>query len=279
MEDNKKIEDLLNTENDRKEIKKKWMIRILIIILVFVVIVAITITLVFTLKDNTDEQTDKPTDKPTDEPTDAEKDPQKVPDNYMELEDNEGEIEKEFAKMGEFNVSSENIKIKENQKYNYIMFYPEIDNSNDSNEVKYPVIIFINNIYKTYKINEPIFNHLASYGFIIIVNDDQNSLDGESTKEILENIENLNNNKNYAFHDKLDINNIGISCQDKSIISLLKLANNNTFTEKIKSVFCASPLPQKDILLEKQYYFYKNMTFKNIFFISSNDDIKFNSNK
>jgi len=283
MEDNNKIEDLLNTENDKKEIKKKWTIRILIIILTVIVIVAVTITLVFALKDNgnepTYEPTDKPTDKTTDKPTDEpEKDPQQVPEDYIELEDNEGEIEKEFAKMGQFNVTNENIIINENQKYIYTIFYPKIDNTNDSNEVKYPVIIFINNFGKTYKINEPIFNHLASYGFIIIVNDDQNSLDGESTKEILQNIENLNNNKNYTFHDKLDINNIGISCQDKSIISLLKLTNDNALTEKIKSVFCASPLPQKDILLEKQYYFYKNMTFKNIFFISSNDDIKFNSN-
>ena len=248
---------------NKKEIKKKWTIRILIILSIIIVVVGITITLVFVLKDKSKES----------------KDPQLVPENYKDLEDNEGNLEKEFSKMGQYNVLNENIKISQNEKYNYTMFYPNIININESNDEKYPVIIFINNIGKTYTINQPIFNHLASYGFIIIVNDDKNSINGESTEEILNNLENLNKNENFKFHGKLDLDNIGVSCQDKSIISLLKITNNTSLTQKIKSVFCASPLPQKDILLEKQYYFYKNMTFKNIFFTASSNDEKFNNTK
>ena len=75
------------------------------------------------------------------------------------------------------------------------MFIPNIENINKSNNEKYPIITLINNINKEYKINQPILNHLSSYGFIIIVYNDRNTIIGKSTEKILNNKENTNNNK------------------------------------------------------------------------------------
>ena len=272
FESNEKEENLDNFAIDNSEIiKRKKHKRIFLIISLIIILLIITIIIIAVSRKNN--KTNPEPEKNNPEP--EKKDPQEVPNNYIDLEDNEGVLEKQFSKMGEFNIGYESIKFIQNQKYNHIMFYPKIENEIQINGEIYPVIIFINNLGKSYKINQPIFKHLASYGFIVIVNDDENSLNGESTREILENLENLNQNENFKFFNKLDLNNIGISCHDKSIISLLKIANDTILRQKVKSIFCAAPLSQKEILLEKYYYFYKNMTFQNIFMVTSYKDIKF----
>ena len=246
--------------------KRKRLILMVSFIIIFIIIIVLIIVLTTKSGDTNSDSTDSSDPSDSNEPS---KDPQEVPSNYMELQDNRGELEKIFSKMGEYKIDKKNIKLSESQKYNYFFFYPKKENQAQINEdTKYPIIIFLNNIGKSYEINEPIFNHLASYGFVVIANDDKNTSDGESIKEIKNNLEKLNNNENFILYHRLDLNNIGISCHDQSIISLLKITNDISLRQKIKSVFCAAPLSQKDILLKKHYDFYRNMTFKNIFLIT-----------
>ena len=273
MQDNNNQEKLTSDENGDIKIKKRnRIILITIITLILTAIIVVVIVLAIKKDKNSPEEQEE-SDSPKSNP-----DPQQVPNNYIDLEDNEGDLEKVYSKMGEYQTNKENIKFEENQKYNFMMFYPK-NESNSNEDIKYPVIIFFNNLNRTYEINEPIFNHLASYGFVIITDDNKNSTNGESIKTIIEKINDLNNNQSFILYKKLDINNIGISCHDQSIISLLKITNDINLRDKIKSVFCAAPLPQNDIILKKYYYFYKNMTFKNIFFISPLNDPIFTDTK
>ena len=266
MQDNNNQEKLTSDENEDIKIKKRNRIILITIITLILTAIIVVVIVLATKKDKNSPEEQEESDSPKSNP-----DPQQVPNNYIDLEDNEGDLEKVYSKMGEYQTNKENIKFEENQKYNFMMFYPK-DESNSNEDIKYPVIIFFNNLNRTYEINEPIFNHLASYGFVIITDDNKNSTNGESIKTIIEKINDLNNNQSFILYKKLDINNIGISCHDQSIISLLKITNDINLRDKIKSVFCAAPLPQNDIILKKYYYFYKNMTFKNIFFISPLND-------
>ena len=266
MQDNNNQEKLTSDENEDIKIKKRNRIILITIITLILTAIIVVVIVLATKKDKNSPEEQEESDSPKSNP-----DPQQVPNNYIDLEDNEGDLEKVYSKMGEYQTNKENIKFEENQKYNFMMFYPK-DESNSNEDIKYPVIIFFNNLNRTYEINEPIFNHLASYGFVIITDDNKNSTNGESIKTIIEKINDLNNNQSFILYKKLDINNIGISCHDQSIISLLKITNYVNLRDKIKSVFCAAPLPQNDIILKKYYYFYKNMTFKNIFFISPLND-------
>ena len=271
MLDSNNQETLTSDKNDDMSIKRRNRIILYIIIAVILTAIVVIVVVFTTKKDkNTSEE---PSDSPEQNP-----DPQQVPKNYYDLEDNEGDLEKVYSKMGEYRPNKESIKFDENKKYNYMIFYPK-DESNSNEDIKYPVIIFLNNLDRTYEINEPIFNHLASYGFVIITDDNKNSTNGESIKQIIDNINDLNNNQSFILYNKFDINNIGISCHDQSVISLLKITEDVNLRDKIKSVFCAAPLPQNDIILKKYYYFYKNMTFKNIFFISPLNDPVFTDNK
>ena len=263
-------EEKLNS-NENEEIKTKRNKRIIVIFsLVLLIAIIIVIIVLVTRNNNEDPKESDSQEHP--------KDSQEVPNNYEELEDNNGELEKKFSKIGEFEVDKKEIQFSERQKFRYIMFFPK-NESYTNTEVKYPIIIFLNNIGKSYEINQPIFNHLASYGFVVITNDDKNTSNGESIKEIKDNIENLNKNESFILYHKLDLNNIGVSCHDQSVISLLRITNDISLRQKIKSVFCAGPLPQTEILTKKYYYFYKNMTFKNIFFITPSIDSKFKIKK
>ena len=265
MLDNNNREKFTLDENNDMRIKRRNRI-ILISIATTILTAVVVVVIVFATKNDnhSPKEQDEP-DSPQPNP-----DPQQVPNNYIDFEDNEGDLEKVYSKMGEYQPNKESIKFDENQKYNYMMFYPK-DESNSNVDIKYPIIIFLNNLNRTYEINEPIFNHLASYGFVIITDDNKNSTNEESIKKIMDNIYSLNNNQNFLLYNKLDINNIGISCHDQSVISLLKITEDK-LSDKIKSVFCAAPLPQNDIILKKYYYFYKKLTFKNIFFISPLND-------
>ena len=214
MQDNNNQEKLTSDENGDIKIKKRNRIILITIITLILTAIIVVVIVLATKKDKNSPEEQEESDSPKSNP-----DPQQVPNNYIDLEDNEGDLEKLYSKMGEYQTNKENIKFEENQKYNYMMFYPK-DESNSNEDIKYPVIIFFNNLNRTYEINEPIFNHLASYGFVIITDDNKNSTNGESIKTIIEKINDLNNNQSFILYKKLDINNIGISCHDQSIISL-----------------------------------------------------------
>ena len=76
---------------------------------------------------------------------------------------------------------------------------------------KYPLIVMVNGTGWVYEKYEATFKHLSSWGFIVVGNDDPSTGLGDSTIKTLNFMINLNKDSKSIFHDKIDIEKIGLS--------------------------------------------------------------------
>ena len=88
--------------------KRKRLILMVSFIIIFIIIIVLIIVLTTKSGDTNSDSTDSSDPSDSNEPS---KDPQEVPSNYMELQDNRGELEKIFSKMGEYKIDKKNIKL------------------------------------------------------------------------------------------------------------------------------------------------------------------------
>lgn len=128
--------------------------------------------------------------------------------HYDKVADPAGEIEKQYTKLGDYEVSHISIKIDDSDMKSYEIYYPsEIETS----EKKYPLVIMANGTgYPVSKYKE-VLKHLASWGFIVAGNEDEQSRSGESSAMTLDYMTASNEDHNSIFYQKIDIGHIGIS--------------------------------------------------------------------
>lgn len=117
-------------------------------------------------------------------------------------------IEANYTKMGQFSVISQTVPSGQTRYQEYKIWYPT--NLNQING-KLPVIVFANGTGIPYYKYEAVFEHLASWGFVVIGNDDKDSFRGDSSSYALAILDKFNLDKNSIFYNKLDTNNAGIS--------------------------------------------------------------------
>lgn len=88
------------------------------------------------------------------------------------------------------------------------VWYPtEMDNS----DMTYPLVVMANGTGVKASRYEAIFDHLASWGFIVMGNEDKNSWEGVSSSESLAFMLDSNNDTSSIFCGKIDTANIGIT--------------------------------------------------------------------
>jgi len=91
-----------------------------------------------------------------------------VPKNYTKEVKTGGEIEAKYLSKGKYKVKSTKSKATELTKYNYVYYPEELENCNK----KYPVVVVLNGTGILPKKYRALFEHLASWGFIVVGNDD-----------------------------------------------------------------------------------------------------------
>lgn len=130
-----------------------------------------------------------------------------VPKNYTNDVKTGGDIEKKYIAMGSYDVKDIKIKATELTKYNYV-YYPEELETADK---EYPVVIVLNGTGILPEKYKALFKHLASWGFIVVGNDDGSTGFGKSADETMDYIIKENSDENSVFYRKIDLNNIGIT--------------------------------------------------------------------
>ncbi|MGN1147025.1 MAG: hypothetical protein ACI4TB_01300 [Lachnospiraceae bacterium] len=98
-----------------------------------------------------------------------------IPRHYYEKQETGGPIEEKYAKLGEYEViSNEYDAGMENDKQRHFkVWYP-------AEAGTYPLVVMVNGTGIPYQKYEEIFTHLASWGFVVIGNDYEKSWDGEA---------------------------------------------------------------------------------------------------
>ena len=105
-----------------------------------------------------------------------------VPFWYKNNIETYGDIESKYVKNGEYKVEKKIIKVNSLAE-NYYIFYPK-NMIYDSS--KYPMVIFVNGTNNKTSEKQALLTHLASWGFIVVGNDEENSWSGIKTNKMLD---------------------------------------------------------------------------------------------
>lgn len=160
-----------------------------------------------------------------------------APNNYTKEIETGGDIEAKYLAMGNYKVKSIKKDGLELTK-KYCIYYPdELKNSNK----KYPVVIVLNGTGVLPKKYKALFKHLASWGFVVIGNDDGSTGFGKSADETIDLIISENSNSNSIFYGKLDLDNIGITGHSQGGAGVFTATSIMEHKDKYKTAVALSP--------------------------------------
>ena len=154
--------------------------------------------------------------------------------NYLETEK---ELEKKYSELGEYKVSFKSFEADNDVFKKYEIWYPtDLENSNE----KYPLVVVANGTGTPASKYKGFFKHLASWGFVVIGNEDENSRSGESSSKSLDYVLKLNQDKNSIFYNKIDTDNIGIGGHSQGGVGSINAVNNWENGKLYKAMYTAS---------------------------------------
>lgn len=156
--------------------------------------------------------------------------------NYYKNTTTEKEIDKKYATMGELEVLNKEYSANDDKIKKYVVWYPS-----ELKENKYPIVIWANGTGSKSDTYKAFFKHLASWGFIVVGNDDENTRSGESLNKTIDMLIKENDDKDSIFYQKLDLDNIGIGGHSQGGPAVFNMVTIQSHKDMIKCVYAASP--------------------------------------
>ncbi len=144
------------------------------------------------------------------------------------ISSNDTKIEEKYTAIGTFKVSQTVIKDANNNSYK--VFYPSQMTG------KMPVITWGNGTGQSPDTYVRTFNHLASWGFIVIDNYEKSTIDGSSILESAKVLVRENSNPRSVFYQKVDIERIGASGHSQGAGGVVNAYKNYSDGKIIKTI-------------------------------------------
>ena len=152
-----------------------------------------------------------------------------------------GELEKKYLADGTYKVKKTTADAEKPIK-KYTIYYPEeLENSSK----KYPMILVVNQTGgKATKI-EPMLEQLATWGFIVVGNQDKGTGTGETTITELKYMLSENDNKDSIFYNKIDLDNIGLTGHSQGGAAVMNAITKYEESKYFKTAVPISPVSEK----------------------------------
>lgn len=160
-----------------------------------------------------------------------------VPNNYTQTVKTGGELEAKYLAMGTSQVEHMEVPTEEEWGSIHVYYPKEMAESEES----YPVVVFVNGT-GVYSSKYPaLFKHLASWGFIVIGNEDPSTCSGSSADTTLAWLLNENENPNSRFYQKVDAEHIGISGHSQGGVGVFNAINEQPHSDSYTCAVSLSP--------------------------------------
>lgn len=160
-----------------------------------------------------------------------------VPTRYTKEVATGGELEAKYLAMGNYKAKKVQKDGSELTKKFYVYYPEELPEKNQ----KYPVIVVLNGTGVLPKKYKAIFQHLASWGFVVIGNDDGSTGFGKSADETMDFILAENSNPNGVFYQKMDLENIGITGHSQGGAGVFTAISIMEHKDQYKTAVALSP--------------------------------------
>lgn len=161
------------------------------------------------------------------------------PENYYESVTHVGALEKKYANYGSYEVkeiTKKNVTGKE-EITAYKIWYPaDLEVGTDM----YPAVVCLNGSNCTYADCEPIYRHLASWGFIVIGNNQTQAISGVSGLESVGILKELNADAASPLYNKVDMGKIGIQGGSQGGSGAIHAATSNSASNIFASLLTLS---------------------------------------
>ena len=130
-----------------------------------------------------------------------------VPGNYTKTVETGGELEAKYLAMGQYKVKYTEEDAPEDWG-KFITYYPA--GMETENKI-HPVVVMVNGTGVYASKYPALFKHLASWGFLVIGNEDPSTCSGDSADATLAYLLEQNDDPNSVFYQKVDTAHIGIT--------------------------------------------------------------------
>lgn len=156
---------------------------------------------------------------------------------YYKYTETAGKIEAKYTALGDKKVSYLEFPADDGTIGKYAVWYPtELESGSDT----YPVVIFANGTGSTSATYKPFMEHLSSWGFIAVGNDDQNTRTGASLEATIQFLMQENKNSSSVFYQRIDLDNIGVGGHSQGGPAVFNMVGAQEHGYMVKAVYAAS---------------------------------------
>ena len=149
-----------------------------------------------------------------------------------------GEIEEIYTAMGEYDVDYAEYPAQDLLIKQYKIWYPSALAGEEGRE--WPIVVMANGTGVPASRYAPVFRHLASWGFVVIGNEMQNSWSGGASAGALDLLAELNEDPSSLFYHKLDLDNVGSAGHSQGAIGAINAVTVQPNGDSYKALYLAS---------------------------------------
>lgn len=166
----------------------------------------------------------------------------KITTDFQNKVQSQFEIERHYNQKGTLAVATQTVSANAHLPNIKIWYPSELQEKNKT----YPIVIFSNGSNTPYDKYEPIFEYLASWGFVVVGDDVAHAWAGVSSSQILAYLTYQNQDKNCLFFNKLQVNNVGMAGFSQGAIGAVNAVTAFDNSHQFKALYTASQ-PQAKI--------------------------------
>ena len=168
---------------------------------------------------------------------------QMAPDNYTSEVKTGGNMEAKYLAMGSHEVKCFTFDYTDDEDIKTIsIWYPaELETS----DRQYPAVLFVNGTGVGASRYKPVFEHLASWGFIAVGNEDPSTWEGKKADLTLSYLLNANEDESSIFYHRLDTENIGVTGHSQGGVGVYNTINATDHKESYKCAVALSPTQEE----------------------------------
>ena len=158
--------------------------------------------------------------------------------HYYKYTTTGGDLEAKYTALGSYSVSFMEFDTDDEVCKKFSVWYPT--EMKDSKKT-YPMVVIANGTGSKASAYSAVFEHLASWGFIVIGNDDENSRTGASSAATLEFMLKQNEDDSSIFFGKINTQKVGISGHSQGGVGSINAVTAQENGSMYKAMYVASP--------------------------------------
>ncbi len=170
--------------------------------------------------------------------------------DYVDTVQTGGEIEAKYLKKGSYEVSYFEEKTDDSLKLQEVYYPKELETT----DKKYPTVVFANGTGVAGSKYKALFEHLASWGFVVIGNEEPESWNGKSSDKSIGYLLQENKTEGSKFYQKIDVDNIGITGHSQGGVGVFNAITECSNANVYKTAVALSPTHEEQAASTKWHY-------------------------